>query len=118
MSFFSVEFCKILQAAGIVNESGFNYVGGHPEPITMSEFAFMHPGEISDKLEIIPAYVAEIAFLGPSETARENAKKWFGKPYGNEFEGNDPSRVGRLMLNNLDTTKESVEDFLRRTRGK
>jgi len=108
MNFLSLDLCRELQAAGIVNESGFVW-----------DVSFVSDTPLfTDELKPtdVPAYVAEIAFLGPSETAIENARKWFGNIYRDIIGYDvDPSAVGRQGLNMLDT-KESVEDFLTRTR--
>lgn len=132
MNFLPIDLCKELQSAGIVNESGFVY----EKASRSGEWLVVYSGGIrtTEFREIYPAYVAEIAFLGPSETAKENARKWFGDQEHKEGKYRRAAcwcknsvyedifafcfDTLRHELNDLDTTRESVEDFLRRTRAK
>lgn len=112
MNFFSIDLCKEMQAAGLVSESGFWYWFSEEdyEWTVRSWEPVQSPHVIG--VYAIPAFTA-FDLIAPTETARSNAKKWFQK--------SEDSLLWLERIHNLvdlDTTKESVEDYVRRMRRK
>lgn len=117
MNFFSLELCQEMQKAGLISESGFWWFkeGKLFDDDSDSFHIVYEDDEVFDCFVDRKHCVAFTAFdlIAPTETARNNASLWWGK-------GKGPFswwlKVHEII--DLDTTKESVEDYVKRTRRK
>lgn len=133
-NFFSLELSQEMQAAGCVSDSPY----WHIENMTSHTWYCAYVEDLThsqwNNLGELPTVQAFHLsdFLSPSPQARENCRIWWPESYRSRTKCPDTkpgcivihsteyfiSDERRHELLNLDTTQESIDDFMKRTRRK